>query len=201
MDGKILVQLNYVVWFPSRPKTSAFDLLGGRLDGITWRVTLSPDGRPLAYDTIHNCGCYHLFFPTSRLRARPQGFTVEETAFVPQQAPDLDEPGGMVLRIAQRTHYVERVLPTAADGAEVVRYRFADYDSLRSLPAPSGRRSLFGPDSIVSGSERGERCFFWPMGIPSSGAMRQWGHHATAFVGRRHFDDPDLVERYFLWQP
>ena len=27
--------------------------------------------------------------------------------------------------------------------------------------------------------------------------MRQWGHHATAFVGRRHFDEPYLIERYF----
>ena len=35
------------------------------------------------------------------------------------------------------------------------------------------------------------------MGIPSAGAMRQWGRHATAFVGRRHFDEPFLVERYF----
>jgi hypothetical protein len=35
------------------------------------------------------------------------------------------------------------------------------------------------------------------MGIASAGQMRQWGHHATAFVGRRHFDDPDLFERYF----
>jgi hypothetical protein len=30
---------------------------------------------------------------------------------------------------------------------------------------------------------------------PSAGAMRQWGHHATALVGRRHFDDADLIER------
>jgi len=27
--------------------------------------------------------------------------------------------------------------------------------------------------------------------------MRQWGHHATAFVGRRHFDDPHLFEKTF----
>jgi hypothetical protein len=27
--------------------------------------------------------------------------------------------------------------------------------------------------------------------------MRQWGHHATAFVGMRHFDDPDLLARRF----
>jgi hypothetical protein len=35
------------------------------------------------------------------------------------------------------------------------------------------------------------------MGIAEPGAMRQWGHQATAFVGIRHFDDPDLIERYF----
>ena len=26
---------------------------------------------------------------------------------------------------------------------------------------------------------------------------RQWGRHATAFVGRRHFDDADLMEKRF----
>ncbi len=57
-------------------------------------------------------------------------------------------------------------------------------------------------DGIVPGSERGERWLFWPMGVPEPGAMRQWGRHATAFVGRRHFDDPWLFERYFaLEQP
>ena len=73
-----------------------------------------------------------------------------------------------------------------------------DYALLRSLPAADGeRKSLFGEDSLVRGSERPERWLFWPMGVPSAGAMRQWGHHATAFVGRRHFDDPGLIARYF----
>ena len=57
---------------------------------------------------------------------------------------------------------------------------------------------MFGPDGLVAGSERAERFFFWPMGIASAGAMRQWGHHATAFVGRSHFDDADLIERRFV---
>ena len=35
-------------------------------------------------------------------------------------------------------------------------------------------------------------------GALDAGAMRQWGHHATAFVGRRHFDDADLIERRFV---
>ena len=45
------------------------------------------------------------------------------------------------------------------------------------------------------------RFLFWPMGIASAGAMRQWGHHATAFVGRRHFDDPELLEQRFEAAP
>jgi len=33
---------------------------------------------------------------------------------------------------------------------------------------------------------------FSPTGIDDTGAM-----HATAFLRRRHFDDPDLIERRF----
>jgi hypothetical protein len=79
-----------------------------------------------------------------------------------------------------------------------VRYRFRRYDELRSLPHPGGAHaSAFGPQGLIAGTERLERFFFWPMGIASAGAMRQWGRHATAFVGRRHFDDADLLERRF----
>ena len=102
-----------------------------------------------------------------------------------------------VLTIASATHYIEGVgFEQGADS--LVRYRFRRYDELRSLPRPGGERaSLFGPQGLVSGTERPERYLFWPMGIASAGAMRQWGRHATAFVGRRHFDDADLLERRF----
>ena len=66
-----------------------------------------------------------------------------------------------------------------------------------SSESSSERRSAYDPDGMIRGTERGERVFFWPMGIPSAGAMRQWGHHATAFVGRRHFDDADLIDKRF----
>jgi hypothetical protein len=42
---------------------------------------------------------------------------------------------------------------------------------------------------------------FWPLGIRAAGAMRQWGRHATAFVGRRHFDEALLLDRYFALAP
>jgi hypothetical protein len=59
------------------------------------------------------------------------------------------------------------------------------------------RASAFGRDGLVPGTERAERFVFWPMGIASAGAMRQWGRQPTAFIGRRHFDDADLFEKRF----
>jgi hypothetical protein len=38
------------------------------------------------------------------------------------------------------------------------------------------------------------------MGVASAGAMRQWGGHATAFIGRRHFDDPFLFDKFLTQQ-
>lgn len=195
--GQVLPQLVYSVWFPARPKQGALDLLGGRLDGITWRVTLGPDGAPWIHDTIHNCGCYHQFFPTPAVRARPPASGLDEGAFVPQSLSAVPEDGRVVLRVAAVTHYLQRVTIARGviDGAPIA---FAPDDALRSLPDPQGgRRSLFRPDGIVPGTERGERWLFWPMGVDEPGAMRQWGRHATAFVGRRHFDEAGLLDRYF----
>lgn len=203
--GASLLQLNYVIWFPARPRQGPLDLVGGPIDGLTWRVTLGTDGRPLLYDAMHNCGCYYKAFPTPRVRVTERHRGWQEPISVPQQVPD--GTGRLVLRLASTSHYLERVYRrtddgTAPDGAgrtaETARYQLADYDELRSLPSPGGgRRSFFRGDGIVPGSERRERWVFWPMGVPEPGAMRQWGNHAIAFVGRRHFDDPDLLARHF----
>ncbi|MBK81233.1 MAG: hypothetical protein CMQ43_10040 [Gammaproteobacteria bacterium] len=195
--GETLLQLNYLIWFPARPRTGPFDLVGGRLDGVIWRVTLGPDGRPLIYDSVHACGCYHKFYPTPRARLVASYRGWEEPLLVPQSIPD--GPDRLVIRLSSGSHYVERVYRAeSARNRQASTYTLEDYDRLRSLPHPEhGRRSLFDPDGIVPGSERRERWLFWPMGIPEPGAMRQWGQHATAFVGRRHFDDPGLMARYF----
>ncbi len=194
---QVLLQLVYTIWFPERPPSAEGDLLAGRLDGLVWRVTLAPDGEPLVYDSIHPCGCYHQFFPTPRVRPRPAPDALEEWAFVPQALPRVAEDERPLLRLASRTHYIERV-SLVRGGDSVARYQFQDYGALRSLARPEGgRRSAFGPDGRVAGTERAERFLYWPMGIRSAGAMRQWGRHATAFVGRRHFDDADLIERRF----
>jgi hypothetical protein len=198
--GKTLTQLVYTIWFPERPSSGAADILSGRLDGVVFRVTLGIDGAPLVYDSMHPCGCYHMFFPTARVRLLPAPEPAIEWAFVPSRLPALAPAQSVVVRIASRTHYVVNVRQDA--GAPAAAYRLADDNDLRALPtADRGTRSAFGPDGIVPGTERGERYLFWPMGIDNAGAMRQWGTHATAFIGRRHFDDADLIERRFEPSP
>ena len=200
-DGALLPQLVYTIWFAQRPPRFAGDPLAGRLDGLVWRVTLDRDGAPLLYDTIHPCGCYHQFVPTARLVAKPAEPGVEEGALVVATLPELPVGARVRLEVASGTHYLRRVEPVApgtepAGGAD--RYRFDRESALRTLPrATGGTASLYGPNGIVAGTERPERYALWLSGIDSPGAMRQWGRHATAFVGRRHFDDAFLVERYF----
>ncbi|MBF0283689.1 MAG: hypothetical protein HQL51_04430 [Magnetococcales bacterium] len=197
-----LLQLIYLVWFPSRPAAASTDLLAGELDGLMWRVTLDREGKPLFYDSAHNCGCYHLFFPTAGLTVRPGG-VLEEPPFAPQVAPELAPGERPVLRVSHTAHSLDRVSARPFGPAIEKSVAWRDYDALRSLPLPDGksRKSMFGPDGIVPGTQRGERFVLWPMGVPAPGEMRQWGHHATAFFGRRHFDDPNLLERSFQSTP
>jgi hypothetical protein len=193
-----LRQLVYTVWFAERPPRQAVDLLAGRLDGVVVRLTLAPDGTPVLLDTIHACGCWHQFYPAPGVALRGGAPAHEEWAFVPAGLPPLAPGPRRAVRLAAGTHHVTGVAAVDA-GAAADRYVLRDEDALRSLPLPGGgARSLYGADGLVRGSERAERFVFWPMGIASAGAMRQWGHHATAFVGRRHFDDADLIERRFV---
>lgn len=196
--NQVLLQLNYIVWFRARPGS---DIYAGQLDGINWRVTLGPDGKPWLYDAIHNCGCYHEFFLSHQLRLR-KGLpsTYFESPLLPQLAPG-QQP--LVLRIAHHTHFIQRLYHDSAPDGQSSAIQanqsmlWEDYDVLRSLPFGEGYRSLFGKYGLVTGTERAERFLLWPMGIRSPGAMRQWGHHATAFNGRRHFDDAFLIESLF----
>jgi hypothetical protein len=201
-QGQTLLQLVYSVWFPERPRSSALDLLSGTLDSVVLRVTLDTRGVPLLVDSIHSCGCYHMFFTTPGVTPRPAPQARMEWAFVAATLPPLSAGQRLLVRLASRTHYVVGLQPVSADkDAQITPYTLLDDAALRTLPVSddpaSSTRSAFWPNGIVPGTERGERIVFWPMGIDSPGAMRQWGRQPTAFVGRRHFDDADLLELRF----
>ena len=200
VGGLIHPQLVYTFWFSERPRATGttFDLLAGRLDGVVWRVTINSAGEVLVYDSMHTCGCYHLFFPTEKVAARDLPATLDETLFVPQTVSGARSNESVVLRIESGTHYLQRVLTSAETHSSTMAYALQDERTLTTLARRAGgTRSAYGEDGMIAGTERAERWFFWPMGIESAGQMRQWGHHATAFVGRRHFDDPLLFDAYF----
>jgi hypothetical protein len=204
-----LRQLVYTIWFSERPanKGATIDLLAGKLDGLTVRVTLAPNGEALVYDSIHPCGCYHQFFPTAKalLKSVPSG--LDEWAFVPKNLPSWQPNDRLLLQVASGTHYIDQVdlVSPARNTSNIFARPQTElqplaYDTLRALPKPNGGyRSAFDPHGFIRGSERLESWLFWPMGIAKAGAMRQWGKHATAFVGRRHFDDPRLMEERFVF--
>ncbi|MBL8510923.1 MAG: hypothetical protein JNM52_04685, partial [Betaproteobacteria bacterium] len=122
LGGKVLPQLVYTVWFSARPKQGAVDLLAGSLDGLIWRVTLDDAGQPLIYDSIHPCGCYHQFFPTARMTALPAPHRLLEWAFVPQQAPLLQEGERVLLRLQSATHYLQGVVAAATAAGKATPY-------------------------------------------------------------------------------
>lgn len=193
--GKVLLQLVYQIWLPAREKTGSLDLYGGNLDSVLWRVTLSPDGAPLSFDSIHACGCYYMLFPGAGYRVQDPPGDGAEPVLAPVEPPEVPDGQRLVIRLQSRTHYIQQLYSRPPDAQEPV-YRWEDYGVLRSLEMPDGsRRSLFAPDGLVIQSQRSERFLLWPFGVPSPGAMRQWGTHAIAFIGRRHFDDPFLFEK------
>lgn len=206
-DNRILPQLNYIIWFPSRPCNSFIDILCGHMDGLMWRVTLDHDGTPIHYDAVHNCGCYHTFFPTQHIQKQKLPETFEEQAFTPIEAPEINEGERILLRIESGSHHIVSIVNetqasqhtnnTTVESRQT-RYRINHYNQLRTLQTKNNqRKSLFQTDGLVAGTQRSERFILWPMGVPSPGSMRQWGHHATAFVGRRYFDDPCLLQWYY----
>ena len=209
LNGRWLPQLVYTLWFPQRPASGPLDLLAGNLDGLVVRLTLDERGEVLLLDTMHACGCYHLFFAGPQLKPKPDAPANQEWLFAPADLPALKPGQRLVVQVSSGDHQVMGL--AASDRSQVgisvigaSSYGVDSEHALRSLPvvaanADPPRRSLYRPDGLVPGTQRGERWLFWPMGIASAGAMRQWGHHATAFVGLRHFDDPDLLERRFLW--
>lgn len=184
--GQNLLQLNYVIWFSERPATRWMDIYAGKFDSVIWRVTLTPTGEVLLFDSIHSCGCYHLLFPNPKLVSKPPDYISEPPVIhrlvnFPTAAADVWLQSG--------THYLLSVTPNGwleqAAPAVLVQQ---SYQQLYPL---------FARDGLLPDSERAERWLLWPTGVVSPGQMRVMGTQATAFTGERHFDDAQIFERLF----
>ena len=209
------IRINYSFWFSERPKQKSYDLLSGHLDGLIWRVHTTLDGKVLAWDSIHNCGCWYRIHPA-------EGFYIEnekekffeEPIYVGKALP---KNHTLHLFLQTETHHIQGIypnqdaaLPEKLNIASHYTGTLAPYHSLKILPTLSTStnsasmlsestsetqyKSLFNSKGITPSTQRLERFLFWPMGVRSAGAMRVAGTHAIAFIGKRHFDDPFLLD-------
>lgn len=193
--GHNLLQLNYQFWFSERPPEGGLELYSGPLDSIIWRVTLKPDGNVLMYDSIHGCGCYHKVYPVARGLA-PANDGPADPVYYPGVAPNAAQQRVSIV-VEPNTHYIVRV-EKFVPGQQLERYQLRDADQLRQLTSEQGEVvSLYDHNGLVPASARRERFILWPLGVPSAGAMRQPGRHAISFIGKRHFDDAELLGELF----
>ncbi len=195
-----VVQIHYVFWYRARTGPEAPLIERGPIDGVTFRVSLAPDGRPFMLTIINNCGCYGQSFPHPDFIGGIAAQPMEIDAFAPAGLPGDVPPRHLTARINSGWHQVQNVGsgPIPPDGTV---YEIRPYSDLESLPTEGGgHESIFNPDGIVKGSDRIEPYLLFSMGIPDVGAMRQRGHHATRLVGREHFDDPQTFNRNFIFK-
>ena len=133
-----MLQLIYQIWLPAREKTGILDLYGGPLDSVIWRVTLSPEGTPIAFDSIHGCGCYYLLFPSQGYRAIPPKDGAEPV-LSPKAIATISPGQRLLLRLQSRTHYLQQTsLSDDTIEATIRSYIFQELEQLRSLQMPNG---------------------------------------------------------------
>jgi hypothetical protein len=195
-----VLQLNYVFWYRARSGPLSPRIERGPLDGLSVRVSLDSGGRPFMVDIMNNCGCYHYYVPRRQMPltiVTPPG---EIEPFVPRRLPESYPRERLRLRVVSGWHQVDHLNPNLTP-VRSVPYQLSPYDRLEMLPLEDqGFESMFNARGIAKDSPRMESLIFFPMGVTDIGSMRQRGHHAILFIGRAHFDEPDLFDRHFEFQ-
>ena len=203
-DQQSITQLNYVIWFTERPKLKRLDWVAGQHDAVVFRVNLNPAGDVIAYDSIHLCGCwYRLFVPESWPLKRSNSYWNEPVSIQRISLPSKTSQR-MAVFLQADTHQIQFLQPVdelARTKPNLIKttardYQLQTFSQLLELPTGSGVRPVFNKKGYISNSVRPERWLFWPMGVKNPGALRRFGDHAMSFIGRRYFDDPNLLSHF-----
>lgn len=201
-----VTQLNYVIWFTERPRLKRLDWVAGQHDAVVFRVNLNTKDEVIAYDSIHLCGCWYRFFVSeSWPLKRSNSYWNEPVSIQTVSLPSKTSPQ-MAVYLQADTHQIQYIQPLEKLLKEQPKftkttfrnYQLQPYSQLLGLPSESGVRPVFNKKGYISNSVRPERWLFWPMGVKNPGALRRFGDHAMSFIGRRYFDDPNLLSHFSL---
>lgn len=213
LGGKPHRQLVYTWWYPEHPKVKGgFDPEHGLVEGITVRMTLDDEERPMIYETVHNCGCYHRAYPTAELEAMAQAefgppepgrytsirrkmprridlYVPEAIEGDPSQRPVIFTAAGthMPLAIGHEEHIAPKARVTATREMALQPYE-------RLEEGGPDRLGIFRDDSLVAGSDRPETWMLFPTGIYHAGTPRRRGAQLIHF-DQYDWDDPALLEK------
>jgi hypothetical protein len=139
-----LLQIVYLLLFPN--------------DRITWRVTLAPDGEPLAYDASGADGCYWIALtPRARLR--------DASLPAPHELPRLRDDERPLVSIGAATHRSE-VSGVVSGTESLARYALRPYDELRSAPTLDGRNRAAVGRPALDDADRIEQRFAFDLPEP-----------------------------------
>lgn len=200
INQRPVLQMNYAFWYSKRSGNKSPAYEKGPLDGITVRLSLDQNGQPMMIDVMNSCGCYHFYAPRKERVHIRQPTSEALYPFVATWLPENYPENRLTLRVNSGWHQIESLYSDDVS-AESAPYRLVPYDILESLPHSDGHtESVFNSDGIMKNSWRIEPYILFSMGIPRIGFMRQRGHHAIHIVGRTHFTDPDILDRYFKFR-
>jgi hypothetical protein len=143
-DAHGLLQIVYTVLFPE--------------NRIAWRVTLAPDGEPLAYDANGADGCYAVVLtPRARLR--------DGSVAAARKLPRLGDEERPLLAISAATHEIE-ALGVVRGTDSLARYALRPYDELRSTPTLEGRNRAAAGRPALDDADRMEARFAFDLREP-----------------------------------
>jgi hypothetical protein len=228
--------LTYVHWFPEHPPRGARkddcgcagalksrkDLEAGRIDGATLRITLDRSFRPILFETILNCGCYHRCFPLQQLEndacaayptpLKGKRFCIEQAVpgkkdwILPHTVAVPSAAAEHVIVSSRPGYHGLGVVGSDAGGTESrtvlaeVTYTLRPYGDLERLPLPGGFGSMFQANGLVRGAERPEGRWMAITGMLSAGQPRQRGTQLIHW-DQYDFDDPHLLEKCLRLPP
>lgn len=133
-------------------------LTSGKNGGLLVVITLDPAGRPLLITTVHTCGCYLAFIPTSYLPATayPAGWNRERQRVFGIQLPGMLQYPAVftpalrpLILLRDATHRVQDVrLASQATlaGYQLVQAPLRPVTDLEHLPLPDGGETSFFHD-------------------------------------------------------
>jgi len=215
IGGERHAQLTYTYWFPRHPKLKFGDAEAGDIEGATLRITLDRDGRPLIFETLLNCGCYHRCYPSDALESaacdsfgaplKGKRFCVERKVagrmdWILPEVVDVPAVGERRPILFSRAGYHgpagitfdRKELADRTVRAERA-YQLRRYDELEHLSVDDGYGSMFLDNGLVRGAERLEGALLALTGMLSAGQPRQRGTQLLHW-DQYDLDDPHLLE-------